>query len=119
MAFLSGGLSAQERETLPNTGEALESIFTPDRTLTERYSLVGDTLAQADSSDVYAQADEIAPRQTGAGGYYGDKDWQAFIAVYLWLSGLNGETGTGNNVSDVDVSFGDIWENFDIGGRLT
>ncbi len=45
------------------------------------------------------------------------KDWQAFIAIYLWLSGLNGETGRGDNVSDVDLSFGDIWENFDVGGQ--
>jgi len=89
----------------------------PNNVLTERYSLERDILAQVNGSDIYAQSDEIAPRQTGAGGYYGTKDWQMFIAVYLWLSGLNGETGTGSNVSDVDVSFGDIWENFDIGGQ--
>ncbi len=96
----------------------LDNLYNPsNKVLTERYSIPGDLLARADSLDVYAQAGERAPLKPGGGGYYGSKDWQAFIIVYLWLSGLNGETGTGNNVSDVDVSFGDIWENFDIGGQ--
>ena len=29
----------------------------------------------------------------------------------------SGETGVGNNVADVDMSFGDLWENFDVGGQ--
>lgn len=80
----------------------------PNKAVTERYSLAGDILAQAD---------EKAPLKKEAGGYYGTKDWQGFIASYAWLAGINGETGTGANVVDVDESFGDIWENFDIGGQ--
>ncbi len=50
-------------------------------------------------------------------GYYGTKDWQAFIAIYLWAVGMDGNVGKGNTVADVDVSFGDIWDNLDIGGQ--
>ena len=39
------------------------------------------------------------------------------IAVYLWFIGMDGNVGKGNTVADVDMSFGDIWDNLDIGGR--
>ena len=73
-----------------------------------------------------AQADEEAYESTksdynafkngaGAGGYYGNKDWEAFVALYMWFVGMNGETGKGSQIADVDVSFGDIWDNLDFG----
>ena len=30
---------------------------------------------------------------------------------------MDGNVGKGNTVADVDMSFGDIWDNLDIGGR--
>ncbi len=80
----------------------------PDGALAERYSLAGETLAEAG---------EHEPRQRGAGGYYGSRDWQAFVALYLWFVGMNGKAGKGNLVADVDMSFGDIWENLDVGAQ--
>ncbi|MEM7008742.1 MAG: hypothetical protein AAF462_06345 [Thermodesulfobacteriota bacterium] len=68
--------------------------------------------------DLYAQASDQGENQSGQSyetGYYGTRDWQVFAAVYLWLTGMNGEAGIGPAVADVDVSFGDIFSNLDFG----
>ena len=62
------------------------------------------------------EAAKYAEKENGAAS--SAKDWKVFIALYLWMSGLNGDLGIGNNTADLDVSFGDIWENFDIGAQL-
>jgi len=77
-------------------------------------------------SSEYAQANEevlintetIESAPNYKTGYYGTKDWQAFVGVYLWVLGMNGDIGVGNTTADVDISFGDIWDNFDVGGQL-
>jgi hypothetical protein len=79
------------------------------------YKLTDELIAQADSGEYYDEAQELKSKLSGAGGYYGDKDWQAFVAIYLWFVGMNGETGQGEFVADVDVGFGDIWNNLDFG----
>jgi hypothetical protein len=79
--------------------------------------LVRDIIAKSGETELPTQPDGSSPKRSEAGGYYGTKDWRAFIGLYLWLAGLNGETGVGNNVADVDMSFGDLWENFDVGGQ--
>ena len=68
-------------------------------------------------SILYEAARQIEPSDDlGAGS--SAKDWHAIITIYLWLSGLNGNLTQGNTTTDLDVSFGDIWENFDVGGQL-
>lgn len=62
------------------------------------------------------EAAKYAKKDNGAAS--SAKDWEVFIAVYLWLSGLNGDIGIGDNRTELDVSFGDIWENFDVGAQL-
>lgn len=41
--------------------------------------------------------------------------WAFTAAPYLWVTGLSGTVGVGDATADVDMSFSDIMENFDIG----
>jgi|GEM_PF-773595 len=83
--------------------------------ISDSAAITDDLFAQAHSGEYNTEAGEYKPKLSGGGGYYGDKDWQAFVALYLWFVGMNGETGQGNLVADVDVGFGDIWDNLDFG----
>lgn len=82
-----------------------------------KYSVAGDLYAQA-NEEVLVETDSVDPSTNYKTGYYGTKDWQAFVAVYLWAVGMNGELGIGNTTADIDVSFGDILDNLDIGAQL-
>lgn len=62
------------------------------------------------------EAAKHANKQNGAAS--SAKDWSVFVAIYLWMSGLNGDLGVGNTSADLDVSFGDIWDNIDVGAQL-
>jgi opacity protein-like surface antigen len=42
-----------------------------------------------------------------------DNDWQFEITPYLWATGMKGSTGPKGLEADVDMSFGDIWDNLD------
>ena len=86
-----------------------------DRNILEDYSFSEDLVAQATGGELLEETPEVETRFKGAGGYYGDKDWQAFVALYLWFVGMDGRTGRGDMIADVDVSFGDIWDNLDFG----
>ncbi|GJM15788.1 MAG: hypothetical protein DHS20C13_11150 [Thermodesulfobacteriota bacterium] len=75
-----------------------------------------DTLyAQVVEEEIYTDSNSLNPDPDYKTGYYGTKDWQSFVAIYLWFVGMNGETGEGRAVADVDMSFGDIWDNLDVG----
>lgn len=53
-----------------------------------------------------AQADEMS---------YATSDWSFAAAPYLWAAGLEGSTGVfGLPAQDIDLSFGDIWDNLDM-----
>jgi len=69
-----------------------------------------------DYDSLLLEAAKYAEKQNGAAS--SAKDWEVFISIYLWLSGLNGDIGIGNSSTDLDVSFGDIWDNFDVGAQL-
>ena len=45
-------------------------------------------------------------------------EWQFFIAPYLWFVGLNGKVSVNGNQSDVDASFGDIWDQLDFAFQI-
>ena len=42
-------------------------------------------------------------------------DWHGRAMLYLWLAGIDGKLGTGGREVDVDVSFGDLWDNLNAG----
>jgi hypothetical protein len=44
--------------------------------------------------------------------------WQFSIKPYGWLTGLDGQTGVGPIVSDIDVSFSDIIDNIEMAAAL-
>ncbi len=50
-------------------------------------------------------------------------DWEHRLTPYLWMSGMDGSqtigTPAGPLTADVDLSFGDIWDNLEIGGMLS
>jgi hypothetical protein len=41
----------------------------------------------------------------------GDDDWQVDTTIYVWGAGIGGTTRTGG---DIDISFGDLWDNLDM-----
>jgi len=47
------------------------------------------------------------------------KDWTHTITPYVWASGMDGTTAIGPVEADVDLSFGDILDNLDIGGMVS
>jgi len=46
------------------------------------------------------------------------KKWQFSITPYLWLMGINGKTTIKGRTADLDVSFGDIWDNLDFAAEV-
>jgi outer membrane receptor protein involved in Fe transport len=42
-------------------------------------------------------------------------EWQHELAPYVWASGMSGATGVGDVVADVDMSFGDIVDQLEMG----
>ncbi len=46
------------------------------------------------------------------------KDWEFILAPYAWLMGLNGDLTIKGRSANVDLSFSDLIEHFDIGGML-
>lgn len=44
--------------------------------------------------------------------------WEFRIEPYAWLTGLDGTTGVGPLVADIDQSFGDIFDNLDMAAAL-
>jgi hypothetical protein len=56
---------------------------------------------------VTAQAADVAPPEPVS-------DWSFTASAYLWATGLSGNVGVfGFPPQDIDISFGDIWENLD------
>jgi hypothetical protein len=44
-----------------------------------------------------------------------DEGWKVTFTPYAWLAGQTGQVGIGGSVTDVDLSFGDVAENLDMG----
>lgn len=42
-------------------------------------------------------------------------EWRHELAPYVWGAGMSGETGVGNAIADVDMSFADILEDLELG----
>ena len=45
-------------------------------------------------------------------------EWQFLVAPYLWFVGLNGNIAVNGDQSDVDASFGDIWDQLDFAFQI-
>ena len=44
--------------------------------------------------------------------------WNFAIIPYLWMLGINGKTTIKGRTADLDVSFGDIWDNLDFAAEV-
>ena len=44
--------------------------------------------------------------------------WEFTLVPYGWILGLDGKVGIGDREVDVDASFGDIWDNLEMGALL-
>jgi len=71
---------------------------------------VGAENYEIDSDNIYI----AASNGDGSSGTRGSaNEWSFSFAPYLWLVGLNGTIGAKGQTADVDVSFGDMWDNLD------
>jgi hypothetical protein len=50
-----------------------------------------------------------------AQAFCGDGEWTADITPYFWIAGQNGDSVVLGQASEIDISFSDIIENFDMG----
>lgn len=50
------------------------------------------------------------------------EEWKHVLAPYLWAAAMDGTSGVSTPLgavdADVDISFGDIWDNLELGGML-
>lgn len=126
-AYCLSGCGSQSLSSNPSLIDAFGGITIAqavlDTTETEEEKKEGtgtevDTLDDQDSDydSILLEAAKYANKENGAASTA--KEWTVFVSVYLWLSGLNGDIGIGNTRTDIDASFGDIWENFDVGAQL-
>jgi hypothetical protein len=47
-----------------------------------------------------------------------DNKWEFHIIPYLWMTGIKGDATVKGIEGDVDVTFGDIWDNLDFAGQV-
>ncbi len=77
-----------------------ESGFSDEATLNTLF-VKNDNTADSDNASVLKGAGASA------------KDWSFSFAPYLWLVGIDGTMGANGQTADIDISFGDIWDNLD------
>ena len=70
----------------------------------------------AGNGPLYAQAGETTTDSTYIEAP-SDK-WRFSIIPYLWLMGINGKTTIKGRTSNLNVSFGDIWDNLDFAAEV-
>jgi opacity protein-like surface antigen len=60
-------------------------------------------------------AGDMRPVPAEAASYIPQSDWEFEVLLYGWGAGIDGTIGVGGVTSDVDVKFGDILDNLDMG----
>ncbi|MEG6549302.1 hypothetical protein V6C53_03565 [Desulfocurvibacter africanus] len=46
------------------------------------------------------------------------RGWRFLFAPYLWMTSIDGDVSARGRTADVDVDFGDIWEDLDFGAQV-
>jgi hypothetical protein len=80
-------------------------------------------LEDSDYAQTEAAGDNLllAADDTGADTTYIEapsNKWQFAVIPYLWLMGINGKTTVKGRTANLDVSFGDIWDNLDFAAEV-
>ncbi len=78
--------------------------------ITAATSILTTASLQAGEADHVILTQEIPPAA--------DDGWEYTLSPYAWAASLSGSVGLGPVVSDVDLSFGDILDNLEIGAML-
>ena len=82
----------------------------------KRHTLAGTLAACCQMSAALGQNAAEAPLQMPSADTL--SDWEFRIEPYGWLTGLNGSTGIGPLITDVDQSFSDIFDNLEMAAAL-
>ena len=82
----------------------------------KRHTLAGALAACCQMSTALGQNAAEAPLQMPSADTL--SDWEFRIEPYGWLTGLNGSTGIGPLITDVDQSFSDIFDNLEMAAAL-
>jgi len=101
--------SSTYSENTNDSNDILRSSFINEFSLNSVFAN-SDNLKFADSETNYATKN-FTGNNSGAGA--SASDWSFSFTPYLWLVGLNGTIGAKGQTADVDVSFGDMWDNLD------
>ena len=101
--------SSTYNENTNDSDDVLRGIFIDEFSLNSAFAN-SDNLKFADGETNYATKN-FTGNNSGAGA--SAKDWSFSFAPYLWLVGLNGTIGAKGRTADVDISFGDLWDNLD------
>jgi hypothetical protein len=81
-----------------------------------RHTLAGTLAACCQISAALGQSSDQAPLQMPPTDTV--SDWEFRLEPYGWLTGLNGTTGVGPIIADVDSSFSDIFSNLEMAAAL-
>ena len=81
---------------------------------TERYLINSDSLSTQVATSKFSPLNYSVATQKPLV----TDEWQFFIAPYLWFVGLNGKVSVNGSQSDVDASFGDIWDQLDFAFQI-
>jgi len=82
----------------------------------DRYDSAVDDENLSEWGEMYAASDQDTSHSTYVQAP--SRKWQFSIIPYLWLMGINGKTTIKGRTADLDVSFGDIWDNLDFAAEV-
>lgn len=67
--------------------------------------------SRADAQDTVPDAQAVVPDAQPPA----ESAWRFSVTPYGWLNGVQGRVGSGGTTTDVDVSFGDVFDRVDLG----
>ena len=67
--------------------------------------------SRADAQDTVPSAHAVVPDAHPPG----ERAWRFSVTPYGWLNSVQGRVGSGGTTTDVDVSFGDVFDRVDLG----
>ena len=102
----SNGITFKENEYGLSTGQFYETAIED----------TGYTGADAADENLLAAADDNRIDTTYIEAP--SNKWQFSVIPYLWLMGINGKTTIKGRTADLNVSFGDIWDNLDFATEI-
>jgi len=103
------------------------TVYDLSTTKSSHNNLVGSSYARNVAENDYKEtgaADNIllsAADDNGIDSNYIEapsNKWQFSVIPYLWLMGINGKTTIKGRTADLNVSFGDIWDNLDFAAEV-